>query len=90
MSPAESSSRAEVEEEWSRRLRPRTDESRSLEYWAGHSGTHFIGWWGLGVPAGEPDAGELLARDADETGLALYPALLPFSTGRKRELMNRE
>ncbi|GAB3923786.1 hypothetical protein GCM10029976_014520 [Kribbella albertanoniae] len=54
-----SSSLTDVEEEWAGRLGPRTDESRGLGYWAGYSGTRFIGWWGLGVPAGEPDAGEL-------------------------------
>ncbi|WP_165949266.1 GNAT family N-acetyltransferase [Kribbella turkmenica] len=61
-----SSSRAEVEEEWSRRFGPRTDESRGLGYWVGYSDARFIGWWGLGVPTGQLDAGELGFRIKSE------------------------
>ncbi|HEY9292401.1 MAG TPA: GNAT family N-acetyltransferase [Microlunatus sp.] len=54
------SSRIEVESEWSRRLGPRTDVARGLGYWAGFLGDgRFVGWWGLGVPSDEQDAGEL-------------------------------
>ena len=49
----------ETSDEWSRRLGPRTDEARGLGYWTGFlDPDHFVGWWGLGVPAHENDAGE--------------------------------
>lgn len=51
--------RLDTEAEWSRRWGPRSDEDRGLGYWTGYVRSEPIGWWGLGVTATDPDAGEL-------------------------------
>ena len=48
-----------TEEEWTRRLGPRSAIDRGLGYWVGHVGARPIGWWGLGFNGDEPNAGEL-------------------------------
>ncbi|MEJ7795865.1 MAG: GNAT family N-acetyltransferase [Nocardioides sp.] len=50
---------AMTEEEWTRRLGPRSDIDRGLGYWVGYVDAQPIGWWGLGFNESEPDAGEL-------------------------------
>ena len=52
-------SRAETEEEWIRRLGPRSAIAQGLGYWVGYLNAQAIGWWGLGFTASEPSAGEL-------------------------------
>ena len=51
--------RAETEEEWARRLGPRSDVERGLGYWVGLAAGQPIGWWGLGAAATDPRSGEL-------------------------------
>lgn len=58
--------RAETEEEWARRLGPRSDVERGLGYWIGLTSGQPIGWWGLGVTASDPRSGELGFRLCSE------------------------
>ena len=51
--------RSETEEEWTRRLGPRSANEKGLGYWVGSLGPREIGWWGLGHSESEPTAGEL-------------------------------
>ena len=63
---------AQTEDEWSRRLGPRSDAGRGLGYWVGHVDDEPVGWWGLGVDRTDPTAGELgfrLGRDHWRQGL---------------------
>lgn len=53
------SPRSETEEEWARRLGPRSATEKGLGYWVGWVGAQPIGWWGLGHTSSEPFAGEL-------------------------------
>jgi RimJ/RimL family protein N-acetyltransferase len=52
-------SRSETEEEWARRLGPRSAIDKGLGYWVGYVNEQPIGWWGLGFTASVPRAGEL-------------------------------
>lgn len=53
------SRRSETEEEWERRLGPRSAIEKGLGYWVGWVEQQAIGWWGLGHTTSEPSAGEL-------------------------------
>lgn len=50
---------SETEEEWTRRLGPRSAIDRGLGYWVGYVSAQPIGWWGLGFTEPGPNAGEL-------------------------------
>jgi RimJ/RimL family protein N-acetyltransferase len=50
---------SETEEEWKRRLGPRSAFDQGLGYWVGYVNARPIGWWGLGFTEPEPTAGEL-------------------------------
>ena len=51
--------RSETEQEWARRLGPRSDVGRGLGYWIGLADAQPIGWWGVGATAADPGSGEL-------------------------------
>src|SRR5690348_17075936 len=52
-------SRSETEEEWARRLGPRSASDQGLGYWVGYVNAQPVGWWGLGFTSSEPRTGEL-------------------------------
>lgn len=55
----QSASRAETEEEWARRLGPRSASGLGLGYWVGYTNAQPVGWWGLGWTPSDPGTGEL-------------------------------
>ena len=65
--------RAEVEEEWARRLGPWSDVARGLGYWCGFESGSFVGWWSASAYAPDPTVagvGYRLVRNAWGRGLA--------------------
>ena len=65
--------RAEVEDEWERRLGPWSDVARGLGYWCGFESGAFVGWWSASAYTPDPSVagvGYRLVRTAWGRGLA--------------------